>query len=234
MEHRVKSWLRPGYLTLTAKADDRRMEFDCKNQTIVQKETPVDVLFIGDSITQMWELPAYFHESGLRIINRGIGGDRTWSLLHRFRADAVQLKPRLTVLMDGINDAWDLEYDNWKQESGRPLDEILNEALGNMEKVVQISQEAGMDLVLCSILPTCMNWTNRERDRQEYARLYNEGLRKLAAGMQIRFVDYYPEFVDEDGYSMRRELTTEGIHPNVFGYDIMAALLKEKVNILRA
>lgn len=105
----MKPWIKPGYLSQVMRADERRMEFDCKNQTLIQKECKVDMVFIGDSIIQMWELSAYFQEYPLRIINRGIGGDRTSSLLHRFRADAVQLKPKIVVIMAGINDSWDLE-----------------------------------------------------------------------------------------------------------------------------
>ena len=50
------------------------------------------------------------------ILNRGIGGDRTKSFLHRFYADAIQLKPKMVMIMVGINDAWDLEFDPWKRE----------------------------------------------------------------------------------------------------------------------
>ena len=207
------------------------MEFDCKNQTIIQKEIPVDVLFIGDSITQMWELPAYFHHSGLRIINRGIGGDRTGTLLHRFRADAVQLKPRFTILMDGINDAWDLEDDNWKQEQGRPLNEVIRDAVSNMKEVLKIASEENMHLAVCSLLPTEMLWTNHERDRQIYVQIFNAELRRMAETAGAVFVNYYPSFVAENGYSVRRELTREGLHPNVFGYDRMAEVLRRTVRI---
>ena len=227
----MKEWIRPGYLTQTVKADDRRMEFDCKNQTIVQKETLVDVLFIGDSITQMWELPAYFHESGLRMINRGIGGDRTGTLLHRFRADAVQLKPHFTILMDGINDAWDLEDDNWKQEPGLPLNEVIKTAVCNIREVLKIAAEEKMKLAVCSLLPTEMLWTNHERDRQIYVQVFNAELRRLAEKYGYPFVNYYHSFVAENGYSVRRELTREGLHPNVFGYDRMAEILKRTVKI---
>ncbi|MCU6748347.1 GDSL-type esterase/lipase family protein [Faecalicatena acetigenes] len=223
----MKPWIKPGYLSQVMRADERRMEFDCKNQTLIQKECKVDMVFIGDSIIQMWELSAYFQEYPLRIINRGIGGDRTSSLLHRFRADAVQLKPKIVVIMAGINDSWDLEFDYWKQEEGKRLENILQEALTNMEKIVKISVEEQVSVVLCSILPTCMEWTNHERDRQKYVHLYNQELKKKAQKYGVVFVDYYPSFLNEDGYSLRRELSLEGLHPNVFGYDIMAEILKD-------
>ena len=137
MSRQEKAWIKPGYLSQVFRADERRMEFDCKNQTIIQKECPVDIVFIGDSITQMWELEAYFHQYHLMILNRGIGGDRTKSFLHRFYADAIQLKPKMVMIMVGINDAWDLEFDPWKREPVRETEDVLQEALFNMEQVLK-------------------------------------------------------------------------------------------------
>ena len=54
MSRQEKAWIKPGYLSQVFRADERRMEFDCKNQTIIKKECPVDRVFIGDSITHMW------------------------------------------------------------------------------------------------------------------------------------------------------------------------------------
>lgn len=139
MSRQEKAWIKPGYLSQVFRADERRMEFDCKNQTIIQKECPVDIVFIGDSITQMWELEAYFHQYHLMILNRGIGGDRTKSFLHRFYADAIQLKPKMVMIMVGINDAWDLEFDPWKREPVRETEDVLQEALFNMEQVLKKS-----------------------------------------------------------------------------------------------
>lgn len=229
----MKPYIKPGYLSQVVRADERRMEFDCKNQIIVQKECPVDVVFIGDSIIQMWELPAYFHKFPLRILNRGIGGDRTGSLFHRFRADVVQLKPKMAVLMAGINDAWDLEFDHWKQEQGRDFDEILNEALCNMEQILQITSKETFQTVLCSILPTCMEWTNHEEERKRYVKAYNKGLKSLANTYEAVFVDFYPAFVEKDGCSLKRGWSLEGLHPNVFGYDKMAEILEQEVDFSR-
>lgn len=229
----MKPCIKPGYLSQVLRADERRMEFDCKNQTIVQKGCPVDVIFIGDSIIQMWELSAYFHKFPLRILNRGIGGDRTGSMLHRFRADAVQLKPKMVIMMAGINDAWDLEFDYWKQEQGREPEKILQEALRNMEEILLIASKEAFQTVLCSILPTCMEWTNQEQERKRYVQVYNRGLERLAEIYGSTFVDFYPHFVENDGCSMKREWSLEGLHPNVFGYDKMAEVLERKVDFSR-
>ena len=50
------------------------------------------VVFMGDSITQGWELVAWF--PGRPYVNRGISGQTTPQMLIRFRPDVVELKPR--------------------------------------------------------------------------------------------------------------------------------------------
>ena len=230
MSRQEKAWIKPGYLSQVFRADERRMEFDCKNQTIIQKECPVDIVFIGDSITQMWELEAYFHQYHLMILNRGIGGDRTKSFLHRFYADAIQLKPKMVMIMVGINDAWDLEFDPWKREPVRETEDVLQEALFNMEQVLKKASMEEFQTVVCSILPTNMAWTNHEAERKKYVRSYNEGMKELTCRYDLKFIDYYPYFVDRDGESLQLELSLEGLHPNVFGYDKMAEILENEID----
>ena len=47
---------------------------------------------------------------------------------------------------------------------------------------------------------------------------------------QVFFVDYYPLFLNKDEHSMCKELSLEGLHPNVFGYDKMTETLKNTIN----
>jgi len=219
--------IKPAYLSTIVRADDRRCEFDCKNQTLLQRRTVVDLLMIGDSITQMWELQAYFNNSGLCVINRGIGGDRTQYLLHRFRADALQLKPKLCVIMIGINDTWSMEEDFFRPGKILTWDEVCNQSLYHMDKIIKLSKENNQNIAVCSILPTNMFWTQHEKERHLYVAEYNQELKRLCDAYVIDFIDYYSWFLSSDGESMNMELSVEGVHPNVFGYDIMYSILKD-------
>ena len=55
-------------------------------------------------------------------------------------------------------------------------------------------------------------------------------MRKLAYRYGMKYVDYYPYFVDRDGESLQLELSLEGLHPNVFGYDKMAGILEQEID----
>jgi hypothetical protein len=62
------------------------------------------VVFMGNSITEMWT--PYFATmfQGKPYINRGIGGQTTPQMLVRFHQDVVALKPKVVVILAGTND----------------------------------------------------------------------------------------------------------------------------------
>ncbi len=60
------------------------------------------VVFMGDSITDIWKLDKSF--PGKPYINRGIGGQTTPQMLIRFRPDVIDLDPKVVVILAGTND----------------------------------------------------------------------------------------------------------------------------------
>ena len=63
------------------------------------------IVFVGDSITEGWEtLSKDFADLGVKVSNRGIGGDTTPNLIYRFEEDVLSLKPRALVILIGTND----------------------------------------------------------------------------------------------------------------------------------
>ena len=59
-----ESVLKPGLFGVAAAADSRRYEFDSGNEELLLAGVRPDVVFIGDSITHLWEVQAYFGGSG--------------------------------------------------------------------------------------------------------------------------------------------------------------------------
>lgn len=70
-----EGYTRLEYFSEDVAADKNRKEFDIKNHTLCYTNQRPDFLFIGDSITEYWELNAYFRNSDQLIINRGIAGE---------------------------------------------------------------------------------------------------------------------------------------------------------------
>ena len=63
----------------------------------------VDMVFMGDSITEGWPQfrPSFFSNG---FVCRGIGGQTTPQMLLRFRQDVIDLAPKKVILLAGIND----------------------------------------------------------------------------------------------------------------------------------
>jgi acyl-CoA thioesterase-1 len=105
---------------------------------------PLLVLF-GDSRMQRWQPAPQF--AGYETLNRGVGGETTAQMLHRFRADVLDLEPRVVVLEAGVNDlvAAGLSPDRAAAIAQRTVE--------NLEQMVQRARGAHIRVVLLSILP---------------------------------------------------------------------------------
>ena len=60
------------------------------------------VVFLGDSITDLWRLNEYFPDRD--FVNRGISGQITGEMLARIKADVLDLHPEAMLILGGTND----------------------------------------------------------------------------------------------------------------------------------
>ena len=81
-------------------------------ERVVENAGPIDILFVGDSITQAWENSGknvwqnYYASNGRKSVNIGISGDRTQHVLWRLNEGAVKgLEPKVAVVMIGTNNS---------------------------------------------------------------------------------------------------------------------------------
>ena len=113
------------------------------------KETPIRIVFLGDSITAstrnvedpsdlgggypkyaIEKLTEKFPQLRFECFNRGIWGDETKDVIVRLQADAIGLKPDVLVLFVGVNDtlrhaeAGDLTKAQFEMQYGRILSEL--------------------------------------------------------------------------------------------------------------
>jgi hypothetical protein len=103
------------------------------------------VVFLGDSITQGWGADFKGKFPGMKLANRGIGGDTTRGMLIRLEEDVLALNPSALVLLLGTNDI----------EVG-----IEPEAIGrNFQKILAAvkAKDPKMPIVLCRMFPSSCN-----------------------------------------------------------------------------
>ncbi len=216
--------IRPGKFGVEAAADRLRGAFDYHNEALLAYKTPIDAVFLGDSITEMWALDVFFEGTKGPIINRGIGGDRTVFARRRFDADVLQLNPRLLVIKIGVNNAWDLDI-WWDATLRREPGEIEEEIVSDLDVMARAARERGIAVALCSILPTDIPFNGNNTVRNALIARVNPRLRALAAAHGAVYVDYHAELTAEDGLTLRAGLADDGLHPHVLGYRIMATTL---------
>lgn len=173
------------------------------------------VVFLGDSITDMWNLAEAF--PGKPYVNRGIGAQVTAQMLLRFQQDVVALRPRAVVILAGINDI-----------GGAFQVETPAGIADNVTAMADIADRHGIRVVLCAVLPV-NDYTDNARtmvkDRPpETIRALNTRLTALARARGYAFVDYTPAMADPRGL-LRAEFTRDGLHPNAAGYAAMRPLL---------
>lgn len=177
------------------------------------------VVFLGDSITDLWNLAAYF--PGRPYINRGIGSQVTPQLAARFHADVIALEPAAVVILAGVNDV-----------QGVLQVETPAQIEANYEAMAEMAHAHGVKVIFASILPV-NNYTPNAAtvltDRKpELLRELNRWLKDYARRDGDGYIDYYSAMVDARGLA-RAGLVSDGIHPTPEGYRIMAPIAEAEI-----
>ncbi|HKP85604.1 MAG TPA: SGNH/GDSL hydrolase family protein [Blastocatellia bacterium] len=183
------------------------------------------VVFFGDSITDSWKLADYF--AGKPYVNRGIGGQTTPQMLIRFRPDVIALKPKLVVILAGTNDI-----------AGNTGPMTLAAIEDNLTSMAELARINGINVVLASLLPVSDYEKNKDgkpitqttRRPPEQIKALNEWIKRYAGENGLTYLDYYSAMVDEKGF-LKDELSDDGLHPNGKGYEVMAPLAEQAINV---
>jgi lysophospholipase L1-like esterase len=207
------------YNTINAQ-DWANLNYYRKANTLL--ENPADnedrIVFMGNSITEFWKNvhPDFF--VGKSYVNRGIGGQTTSQMLLRFRADVINLHPKVVVFLGGTNDI-----------AGNTGNVTLDMIEDNIFSMIELARTNDIRVVLCSVLPVFdYPWSPGKEPAEKIIEL-NKALRFYAETHDITFVDFHSPMKDERN-GLRLELGEDGVHPNVSGYLIMEPLVEEAIS----
>ncbi len=180
--------------------------------------TPVNIVFYGNSITEMWVTtdPDFFSNNG--FVGRGISGQTTSEMLVRFRSDVINLKPKTVVILAGINDIA-------RNNGYISLENILN----NIISMAELAQHNGIKTVLCSILPAKQLPWRKELSPAKDVVTLNDMIKSYATKNNITYVDYHTTLVDSEG-GLPKKYAEDGIHPNLDAYKIMEELVMKALS----
>ncbi|HKD37178.1 MAG TPA: platelet-activating factor acetylhydrolase IB subunit, partial [Pirellulales bacterium] len=183
----------------------------------IAKKGGVDLLFLGDSITDGWRGggKAVWEKNfaPLKAANFGIGGDRTEHVLWRLQHGELDgIKPKLAVLMIGTNNL------------GANKDEEI--AAGVKAIVEELhKQTPETKLLLLGIFPRGMKADDPARDRIKHI---NTIISKLDDGRTVKYLDIGDKFLEANG-TLPKSIMPDALHPNAKGYEIWAEAIAPTV-----
>lgn len=206
-----------------AQADQRANDwgnlcyYRADNATLAAAPAPADrIVFMGDSITQLWGLaaPADF---GAARVNRGISGQTTPQMLLRFRQDVLSLKPRAVHILAGVNDI-----------AGNTGPTTLEDVENNIASMVELAKAHGVTVILATPLPAAnFTWSPKLKPGPHVIALA-DWVRRYAAEQDLILADYYPVLATADG-ALKPDLGPDGVHPNKAGYALMKPILEAAI-----
>ena len=178
------------------------------------------IVFMGNSITQMWSDNSFFFKSNPYFINKGISGQTTPQMLMRFDDDVIKENANTVIILAGINDI--------AQNTG-PIQ--IKDIADNIFRMAEMAQKNNINVFICSVLPANrILWNKSIKPTYKVIKL-NMLLKEFCKNKNIEYVDYYSEMVDWSG-GLKSPLYTSKwdlIHPNKKGYEKMEEILIKKI-----
>jgi beta-glucosidase len=185
------------------------------------KQGNVDLIFIGDSITQRWEQEGKdvwnrFY-ARRNAVNLGIDGDRTQQVLWRLDHGNIDgISPKLAVLLIGTNNILE-----------SPPERIA-EGVKTIVQGLRTKLPTTTVLIL-GILPRAATRGDSEAEVRRAIAVTNRRLAALADNPSICFLDIGSKFLETDGILLKEAFTSDSVHLSPKGYEIWAGAIEPTV-----
>jgi lysophospholipase L1-like esterase len=196
----------------------KRHEKFLEDKEALLKKGPIQLVFIGDSITDFWRSRGkdVFEKNYAQYntYNIGISGDRTQHVLWRIdngELDGITPNPKVAQIMIGTNN---LKPNPSNEEIAAGVTKIVKEV---HEKLPQTK------ILLLAIFPRGEEPTNPYRAR---IKAINEMIAKLDdGGKTVKYLDIGDKFLEPDG-TLPKSVMPDSLHPNAKGYEIWAEAIR--------
>ena len=188
---------------------DKDILLDRRN-AIADGDGEFDIVMVGDSITHRWQ-----REGGegrtlflelqkiYKILNLGIGGDRTQHVLWRLSNGELEgYKAKLFTVMIGTNN------------NGQDVPAIADGVKAIVELIRRKHPES--KVVLMPIFPRSEKPTAQIRVANNKI---NDLIKSCADGTTVRWLDFNDKFLEPDG-TLTKRVMNDLLHPNETGYKI--------------
>jgi beta-glucosidase len=176
----------------------------------------IDVLFIGDSITQGWEkegAPVWEkHYAKRNAFAIGFGGDRTENVLWRLQHGAVEnMSPKLVVMMIGTNNTGHRHEDPATTAAG------IKNLLGELQQRLPDAK-----VLLLAVFPRD---EKPDGELRQINTAINAIIKDFSDNKKIFFADINSVFLTKKGV-LSTDIMPDLLHPNEKGYELWAEALE--------
>lgn len=173
-----------------------------------------NILFLGDSITDFYDLKKYYGD--YHVVNSGVDGNTVYNILDDMENRVYQYNPSKVFLLIGTNQI--------NQESVMEVYDSIRELVSLIRKNRQYAH-----IYLESVYPvnddSKHQWMVRGRENKKIEEL-NLLLRKYAdTDIKLTYVDVYSKLL-MDG-ELNEKYTKDGLHLNDKGYQVVTDVLKK-------
>lgn len=171
------------------------------------------IVFTGNSLVQLF-VPELMQKEfpGERVVNRGIGGDMTETLLTRIEDDVLVLQPDIIVIEIGGND----------MIQGKCLSIIQNNVLKIVEKIQASKPQT--QIYFMAVPPT------RVRELNQIVPVFNLFLNQIAYKYKnVKYIEVWDVMRDVDSPTLREEYirpNKDPLHFNEKGYEVWGEKLR--------
>ena len=195
--------------------DPQRHEGFMKDKEAQLQKGPVQLVFLGDSITDGWRSggkQAFDENFGkYNTLNLGISGDRTEHVLWRIdHGELDDLHPKAVMLMIGTNNL------GRKQSVEDTIAGIKCDVAAIHEKLPEAR------ILLLAVFPRGAKPDDQFRGEIKQV---NEAISQLDGKENVKYLDIGPRFLDDMG-ELPKDIMPDALHPNQKGYEIWAEAMK--------
>lgn len=203
----------------------------------MKQEKSRTILFFGDSITRQGsnedgfirvlqnELTAK-KDNTTQLINAGIGGNKVTDLFLRFNKDVLSKNPDEVIIWIGVNDVW-------HRDVGTGTD--LHKFSGFYQQMIDELKQRNIKVTLCT--PSAIGELNDNSNPHDgLLNAISKTIRKLAKDNNCELIDFRKDFQEyETKNNINNEskgiLTTDGVHLNPKGNQLVAKIFKKSLKL---
>lgn len=199
----------------------KKQEELIKKRDRIEKIKYGDIIFLGDSLTDYYDLNKYYN---FPIVNSGVSGWTTDDIINHLDEKVFQYNPKKLVLLIGTNDI--------------NRDKDSNYIVNNIKKIVEkVKEKRPKVTIYIESLYPINNTTSEKINHQMVGKRTNEiiieinrKIQKYCQNKNIEYINIYSHLLDKKK-NLDLRYTKEGLHINEKGYEIITTNIKKIIKI---